>query len=58
MIEDPIVREIREAGEAMAAEANYDVHQFFKNLKELEERCEMRRAKLHPAQCLREKPLK
>lgn len=31
---DPIVKEVREAGAKLAAEAGYDVHQFFENLRE------------------------
>ena len=31
--QDPIVQEVREAGEKLAKEANYDVHTFFQNLR-------------------------
>ena len=31
---DPIVKEVREAGEEIAKEAGYDVHRFFQNLRE------------------------
>lgn len=35
---DPIVKEVREAGERLAAEAGYDVHRFFENLREVEKK--------------------
>ncbi len=33
---DPIVKEVREAGAKLAAEAGYDVHRFFENLRKAE----------------------
>jgi hypothetical protein len=39
---DPIVAEVREAGAKLAAEAGYDVHRFFENLREIEKTCETR----------------
>jgi hypothetical protein len=33
---DPIIKEVREAGAKLAAEAGYDVHRFFENLREAE----------------------
>ena len=33
---DPIVKEVREAGAKLAAEAGYDVHRFFERLREAE----------------------
>jgi hypothetical protein len=33
---DPIVKEAREAGAKLAAEAGYDVHCFFENLRQAE----------------------
>jgi len=33
MWEDPIVKEVREAGEELAKNANYDLHIFIQNLK-------------------------
>ena len=33
MIYDPIVKEVREAGAKLAAEAGYDIHRFFENLR-------------------------
>jgi len=33
---DPIVKEVRNAGEEMAKKANYDVHTFFQNLRDNE----------------------
>ena len=38
MYEDPIVADVRRAGEELAAEANYDVHQFFENLRAAEKK--------------------
>lgn len=35
---DPIVREVREAGAKLAAEAGYDVHRFFENLRQAEKK--------------------
>ncbi len=34
MYEDPIVTEVREAGQALAEQAKGDLHQFFQNLRE------------------------
>jgi len=33
---DPIVKEVREAGAKLAAEAGHDVHRFFEKLREAE----------------------
>ena len=38
MCKDPIVREVRKAGEILAKQANYDLHIFFQNLRNNEER--------------------
>jgi len=38
MCEDPIVRDVREAGEELAREANFDLHTFFQNLRENEKK--------------------
>jgi hypothetical protein len=35
---DPIVKEVREAGAKLAAEAEYDVHRFFERLREDEKK--------------------
>lgn len=35
---DPIVREVRNAGEELAKKANYDVHTFFQNLRDNEKK--------------------
>jgi hypothetical protein len=35
---DPIVKEVREAGAKLAAEAGYDVHRFFERLREAEKK--------------------
>jgi hypothetical protein len=35
---DPIVKEVREAGAKMAAEAGNDVHRFFANLRRVEKK--------------------
>jgi hypothetical protein len=37
---DPIVKEVREAGAKLAAEAGYDVHRFFENLRKIEKKCD------------------
>lgn len=37
---DPIVKEVREAGAKLAAEAGYDVHCFFEKLREAEKKCD------------------
>jgi hypothetical protein len=36
---DPIVTEVRDAGAKLAAEAGYDVHRFFENLRNVEKEC-------------------
>ena len=36
MQEDPIVKEVRKAGEELAKKANYDLHTFFENLRKNE----------------------
>ena len=33
---DPIVKEVREAGAKLAADAGHDIHRFFENLREAE----------------------
>ncbi len=33
MLRDPIVEEVRKAGEELAKLANYDIHTFFENLR-------------------------
>ena len=33
MWQDPIVEEVRKAGEELARRANYDLHTFFENLR-------------------------
>ena len=38
MWKDPIVQEVREAGEELAKKANYDLHTFIENLKENEKK--------------------
>jgi hypothetical protein len=35
---DPIVKEAREAGAKLAAEAGYDVHRFFEKLRQAEKK--------------------
>ncbi|MGO8703859.1 MAG: hypothetical protein ACLQVA_08575 [Candidatus Brocadiia bacterium] len=35
---DPIVKEVRQAGAKLAAEAGYDVHRFFKMLRQAEKK--------------------
>jgi hypothetical protein len=35
---DPIVKEVREAGAKLAAEAGYDVHRFFERLRQAEKK--------------------
>lgn len=37
---DPIVKEVREAGAKLAAEAGDDVHRFFENLRRVEKKCD------------------
>lgn len=36
MWQDPIVQEVRKAGEKLAEQANYDLHTFFQNLRKNE----------------------
>lgn len=36
MYQDPIVKEVRKAGEKLAQKANYDVHTFFEDLRQTE----------------------
>lgn len=36
MWEDPIVKEVREAGKQLAKEANYDLHLFFARMRKKE----------------------
>ncbi|MCL0047961.1 hypothetical protein M1N20_00655 [Dehalococcoidia bacterium] len=38
MWQDPIVEEVRKAGEELAKQANYDLHTFFENLRNNEKR--------------------
>lgn len=38
MRKDPIVSEVRKAGEQLAKEANYDLHTFFENMRQSEEK--------------------
>ena len=38
MWRDPIVEEIRKAGEELARRANYDLHTFFENLRKNEKK--------------------
>ncbi len=33
MGKDPIVQEVRKAGEILAKQANYDLHTFFQNMR-------------------------
>jgi len=35
---DPIVKEVREAGAKLAAEAGNDIHRFFENLRRVEKK--------------------
>ncbi|OHB73985.1 MAG: hypothetical protein A2Z25_05670 [Planctomycetes bacterium RBG_16_55_9] len=35
---DPIVKEVREAGAKLAAEAGYNVHRFFERLREVQKK--------------------
>jgi hypothetical protein len=35
---DPIVQEVRDAGGELAKKANYDLHTFFKNLRDNEKK--------------------
>ncbi len=38
MWQDPIVQEVRKAGEELAKQANYDLHVFFQNLRNNEKK--------------------
>ena len=38
MLKDPIVQEVRKAGEELAKQANYDLHIFFQNLRNNEKK--------------------
>ena len=38
MWQDPIVQDVRKAGEELAKQANYDLHTFFQNLRNNEKR--------------------
>jgi hypothetical protein len=38
MWDDPVVKEIRKAGEQLAKDANYDLHTFFENMRESEKK--------------------
>ena len=38
MLKDPIIREVRKAGEELAKQANYDLHTFFQNLRNNEKK--------------------
>ncbi|MBU1598594.1 hypothetical protein KKG61_00555 [bacterium] len=38
MWQDPIVQDVRKAGEELAKQANYDLHTFFKNLRNNEKK--------------------
>ena len=38
MYEDPIVKEVREAGALLAKESNYDVQKFFEKLRKSQEK--------------------
>lgn len=38
MFNDPIVKEVRKAGEILAKQANYDLHTFFQNLRNNEKK--------------------
>jgi hypothetical protein len=38
MWKDPIVEEVRKAGEELARRANYDLHTFFENLRKNEKK--------------------
>ena len=38
MWRDPIVQDVREAGEELARQANYDLHTFFQNLRNNEKK--------------------
>jgi hypothetical protein len=38
MWQDPIVQDVRKAGEELAKQANYDLHTFFQNLRNNEKK--------------------
>jgi hypothetical protein len=38
MRNDPVVKEVRKAGEQLAKDANYDLHTFFENMRESEKK--------------------
>ena len=38
MLKDPIVQEVRKAGEELAKQADYDLHIFFQNLRNNEKK--------------------
>ncbi len=38
MWKDPIVQEVRKAGEILAKQANYDLHTFFQNMRNNEKK--------------------
>ncbi len=38
MWDDPVVKEVRRAGEQLAKDANYDLHTFFENMRESEKK--------------------
>jgi len=38
VLNDPIVQEVRKAGEELAKQANYDLHAFFQNLRNNEKK--------------------
>jgi len=40
MNDDPIVKEVREAGAKLAQDARYDVHRFLEHLREVEKKCD------------------
>ena len=47
MCDDPVVKEVRKAGEELARKANYNVHTFFENLRKKEKE-ESRKIISHP----------
>ena len=42
MWKDPIVQDVRKAGEELAKQANYDMHTFFQNLRNNEKKQDYR----------------
>jgi len=48
---DPIVQEVREAGEELARKANYDLHTFFENLRENEKKRQVKVVSKCEAKC-------